>query len=45
MTEDLINNKKNIDILAYYKNINKENKNKDNPQVSIFTEIKNLKNI
>jgi len=37
----LLNNKKNIDILAYDKFINKENTNKDNPQVSIFTEIKN----
>jgi len=33
---------KNIDILAYDKYINKENSNKDNPQVSIFTEIKNF---
>jgi len=39
----LLNNKKNIDILAYDKFINKENRNKDNPQVSIFTEIKNFK--
>ncbi|MDC3052448.1 hypothetical protein OA190_01950 [Prochlorococcus sp. AH-736-A13] len=38
----LLNNKKNIDILAYDKFINKENTNKDNPQVSIFTEIKNF---
>jgi len=38
----LINNKKNIDILAYDKFINKENTNKDNPQISIFTEIKNF---
>ena len=38
----LLNNKKNIDILAYDKFINKENKYKDNPQVSIFTEIKNF---
>jgi len=38
----LLNNKKNIDILAYDKFINKENKHKDNPQVSIFTEIKNF---
>jgi len=36
----LLNNKKNIDILAYDKFINKENTNKENPQVSIFTEIK-----
>jgi len=38
----LLNNKKNIDILAYEKFINKENTHKDNPQVSIFTEIKNF---
>jgi len=38
----LLNNNKNIDILAYDKYINKENSNKDNPQVSIFTEIKNF---
>ncbi|KGG04128.1 hypothetical protein EU99_0673 [Prochlorococcus marinus str. MIT 9321] len=38
----LLNNKKNIDILAYDKFINKENTNKDNPQVSIFSEIKNF---
>jgi len=38
----LLNNKKNIDNLAYDKLINKENTHKDNPQVSIFTEIKNF---
>jgi len=38
----LLNNKKNIDILAYDKIINKENRNKENTQVSIFTEIKNF---
>jgi len=38
----LLNNKKNIDILAYDKFINKENTHKVNPQVSIFTEIKNF---
>jgi len=38
----LLNNKKNIDILAYDKFINKENTHKYNPQVSIFTEIKNF---
>ncbi len=38
----LLNNKKNINILAYDKFINKENTHKDNPQVSIFTEIKNF---
>jgi len=38
----LLNNKKNIDIMTYDKLINKENTHKDNPQVSIFTEIKNF---
>ena len=38
----LLNNKKNIDILTYDKFINKEDTHKDNPQVSIFTEIKNF---
>ncbi len=38
----LLNNKKNIDILAYDKFKNKENTHTDNPQVSIFTEIKNF---
>jgi len=38
----LLNNKKNINILAYDKFINKENTHKDNPQVSIFTEIENF---
>ena len=38
----LLNNKKNIDIHAYDKFINKENTHKDNPQVSIFSEIKNF---
>ncbi|MBO6974941.1 MAG: hypothetical protein JJ844_04520 [Prochlorococcus marinus CUG1435] len=38
----LLNNKKNIDILTYDKFINQENKHKENPQVSIFTEIKNF---
>jgi len=38
----LLNNKKNINIHNYDKIINKENTNKDNPQVSIFTEIKNF---
>ncbi len=38
----LLNNKKNIDIFAYEKYINKENAKKDNSQVSIFTEIKNF---
>ncbi len=38
----LLNNKKNIDILAYSKFINKEHTYKDDHQVSIFTEIKNF---
>jgi len=38
----LLNNKKNIDILTYDKLINKENINKDNPEVSIFSDIKNF---
>ncbi len=38
----LLNNKKNIDISTYDKFINKEDTNKNNPQVSIFTEIKNF---
>ena len=38
----LLNNKKNIDIIAYDRLINKENTHTDNPQVSIFTEIKNF---
>jgi len=38
----LLNSKKNIDILAYDKFINEENTHKDNPKVSIFTEIKNF---
>jgi len=39
----LLNNKKNIDILTYDKLINKENRDKDNPEVSIFCDIKNFK--
>ncbi|WP_288260579.1 hypothetical protein [uncultured Prochlorococcus sp.] len=38
----LLNNKKNIDILAYDKFINKENTNKENPEISIFSDIKNF---
>jgi len=38
----LLNNKKNIDIPSYDKLINKDNKNEDNPEVSIFSDIKNL---
>ncbi len=39
----LLNNKKNIDILAYDKLINKENMNEDYPEVSIFSDVKNFK--
>jgi len=38
----LLNNKKNIDILTYDKLINKENTNEDNPEISIFSDIKNF---
>jgi len=38
----LLNNKKNIDIHAYDKLVNKENKNEDNPEFSIFSDIKNF---
>ncbi|MCR8539464.1 MAG: hypothetical protein JJ848_003815 [Prochlorococcus marinus CUG1439] len=38
----LLNNKKNLDINAYDKLINKEITNEDNPQVSIFSEINNF---
>jgi len=38
----LLNNKKNIDILSYDKLINKENDNEDNPEISIFSDIKNF---
>ncbi len=38
----LLNNKKNLDILAYDKLINEENTNEDNPEVSIFSDIKNF---
>jgi len=38
----LLNNKKNLDILTYDKLINKENRNEDNPEVSIFCDIKNF---
>ena len=40
----LLNNKKNLDILAYDKLLSKENINEDNPEVSIFRDIKNLDN-
>ncbi|MBO8220234.1 hypothetical protein [Prochlorococcus marinus] len=38
----LLNNKKNLDILSYEKLINEENKNKNNPEVSIFSDVKNF---
>jgi len=38
----LLNNKKNIDILTYDKLINKENTNEDNPEISIFCDMKNF---
>ncbi|ABB49226.1 hypothetical precursor [Prochlorococcus marinus str. MIT 9312] len=40
----LLNNKKNLDINVYDNLINKEDTNKDNPQVSIFSDIKNFEN-
>jgi len=40
----LLNNKKNLDILTYDKLSNQENTNEDNPEVSIFSDIKNLNN-
>ena len=38
----LLNNKKNLDILTYDKLINEENNNENNPEVSIFSDIKNF---
>ncbi len=38
----LLNNKKNIDILTYDQLINKEKTNEDNPEISIFSDIKNF---
>jgi len=38
----LLNNKKNINILSYNKFINNENTNKDNPEISIFSDLKNF---
>ena len=38
----LLNSKKNIDIFSYDKLINNENMNKDNTEVSIFSDIKNF---
>ena len=40
----LLNNKKNLDILSYDKLFHQENINEDNPEVSIFSDIKNLDN-
>ena len=40
----LLNNKKNLDIHTYDKLLNQENINEDNPEVLIFSDIKNLKN-
>ena len=37
----LLNNNKNLDILAYDKIINEENTTKDNPGISVFSDIKN----
>ena len=38
----LLNNKKNLDIVDYDNFINKESKNKDNTQVSIFSDFKSF---
>jgi len=38
----LLNNKKNLDILTYNKLSNQENINEDNPEISIFSDIKNF---
>ena len=38
----LLNNKKNLDIHTYDNLINEENKNEDNPEISIFSDIKNF---
>ena len=38
----LLNNKKNLDILAYDKLISEENRNKNNPEVSIFSDLQNF---
>ena len=38
----LLNNKKNLDILTYDKLINEENNNENNPEVSIFSDVKNF---
>ncbi len=42
----LLNNKKKLDILSYDKLINQKNNNENNPEVSIFSDVKNFdKNI
>jgi hypothetical protein len=38
----LLNNKKNIDLLTYDNLINKENTNEDNPEISIFSDLKSF---
>ncbi len=38
----LLNNKKHIDIVTYDKLKNKESTNEDNPEISIFSDIKNF---
>ena len=38
----LSNNKKNLDILDYDKLINKENSNEENPEISIFSDLKSF---
>ncbi len=40
----LLNNKKNLDILTYNKLINKQHNNETNPEVSIFSDVKNFDN-
>jgi len=36
----LLNNKKNLDIIAYDKLKNKDNTNEDNPEISVFSDLK-----
>ena len=38
----LLNNKKNLSILTYDELINKENSDQDNPEISIFSDLKNF---
>ena len=40
----LLNNKKNLDILSYDKLLHQDNINEDNPEVSIFSDKRNLDN-